>query len=141
MRDRVLICLNGQRGMADRGDVFSALVEFRRSRRGLPGTKVGCGEGDAGPAPFWWDVRSRPHFAIGPRAHAFWGCTHSMERKWSGRSINPGIDRGQVIGGFVQGMGWSTTEELLIPESGKLLSDSANNEKIPSVDESVSPVG
>src|SRR5205807_4487349 len=29
-----------------------------------------------------------------------------------GKSINPGIDRGQVIGGFIQGMGWVTTEQL-----------------------------
>src|SRR4029079_14405232 len=30
-----------------------------------------------------------------------------------GKSINPGIDRGQIVGGFVQGMGWVTTEELM----------------------------
>ena len=51
-----------------------------------------------------------------------------------GRSINPAIDRGQVIGGFVQGMGWSTTEELIYSSSGELLSDAANNYKVPSVD-------
>ncbi len=38
-----------------------------------------------------------------------------------GRSLNPAIDRGQVIGGFVQGMGWVTTEELLYSETGELL--------------------
>ncbi len=31
-----------------------------------------------------------------------------------GRPINPALDRGQVVGGFVQGLGWSTTEELRI---------------------------
>ena len=51
-----------------------------------------------------------------------------------GRSINPAIDRGQVIGGFVQGMGWATTEELRYSENGELLSDSLNNYKVPSVD-------
>ena len=30
-----------------------------------------------------------------------------------GRSINPGVDRGQIIGGFIQGMGWVTAEELV----------------------------
>ena len=51
-----------------------------------------------------------------------------------GRSINPAIDRGQTIGGFVQGMGWATSEELLYAENGELLTDSANKYKIPSVD-------
>jgi xanthine dehydrogenase large subunit len=41
-----------------------------------------------------------------------------------GRSINPGVDRGQVIGGFVQGMGWVTAECLVYDERGVLLSDS-----------------
>ena len=44
------------------------------------------------------------------------------------------IDRGQVIGGFVQGMGWVTTEELLYSETGELLSNSPNNYKIPGVE-------
>ena len=51
-----------------------------------------------------------------------------------GRSLNPAIDRGQVIGGFVQGMGWATTEELLYSETGELLSHSPNNYKIPTVE-------
>ncbi len=51
-----------------------------------------------------------------------------------GRSINPAIDRGQTIGGFVQGMGWATSEEVVYSESGELLTDSANKYKIPSVD-------
>ena len=29
-----------------------------------------------------------------------------------GQSLNPGVDRGQIEGGFVQGMGWLTREEL-----------------------------
>ena len=51
-----------------------------------------------------------------------------------GRSLNPAIDRGQVIGAFVQGMGWATTEELLYSEAGELLSHSPNNYKIPNVE-------
>lgn len=51
-----------------------------------------------------------------------------------GQSLHPEIDGGQVIGGFVQGMGWVTTEELLYSESGELLSHSPNNYKIPGVE-------
>ena len=36
-----------------------------------------------------------------------------------GRSINPGVDRGQVIGGFIQGMGWVTAECLVYGEQGR----------------------
>jgi xanthine dehydrogenase large subunit len=50
-----------------------------------------------------------------------------------GRMINPAIDRGQVIGGFVQGMGWVTTEALLYGPDGALWSDSATTYKIPNV--------
>jgi xanthine dehydrogenase large subunit len=51
-----------------------------------------------------------------------------------GRSLNPAIDRGQVIGAFVQGMGWATTEELRYSEAGELLSNSPNNYKVPNVE-------
>jgi xanthine dehydrogenase large subunit len=51
-----------------------------------------------------------------------------------GDSLNPAVDRGQVIGGFVQGMGWAATEELLYSESGDLLSHSPNNYKIPTIE-------
>jgi xanthine dehydrogenase large subunit len=50
-----------------------------------------------------------------------------------GRSINPGIDRGQIIGGFVQGMGWVTTEALRYSEAGELLSHSPTTYKVPNV--------
>jgi len=50
-----------------------------------------------------------------------------------GRMINPAIDRGQVIGGFVQGMGWVTTEALVYSPKGELWSDSATTYKIPNV--------
>ena len=48
-----------------------------------------------------------------------------------GESINPGVDRGQIIGGFVQGMGWSTTEALVYDVQGNLLSHSPTTYKIP----------
>ena len=48
-----------------------------------------------------------------------------------GDSINPAIDIGQIEGGFVQGMGWLTTEELLWDDTGRLISNSPANYKIP----------
>jgi xanthine dehydrogenase large subunit len=51
----------------------------------------------------------------------------------AGMPINPGIDRGQIVGGFIQGMGWVTTEELRYSETGELLSHSPTTYKIPSV--------
>jgi xanthine dehydrogenase large subunit len=48
-----------------------------------------------------------------------------------GDSINPAIDIGQIEGGFVQGMGWLTTEELLWDDAGRLISNSPANYKIP----------
>jgi len=50
-----------------------------------------------------------------------------------GESINPGVDRGQIIGGFVQGMGWVTTEALVYGERGELLSHSPTTYKIPAI--------
>jgi xanthine dehydrogenase large subunit len=49
-----------------------------------------------------------------------------------GRSLNPALDRGQVEGGFVQGMGWLTTEELVWAADGRLATASAQTYKIPS---------
>lgn len=48
-----------------------------------------------------------------------------------GRSLNPAIDIGQIEGGFVQGMGWLTTEELVFDESGHLLTHAPSTYKIP----------
>jgi xanthine dehydrogenase molybdopterin binding subunit/xanthine dehydrogenase small subunit len=50
-----------------------------------------------------------------------------------GDSINEGVNRGQVEGGFVQGMGWLTTEELKWDEQGRLLTHSPDTYKIPAV--------
>jgi xanthine dehydrogenase large subunit len=49
----------------------------------------------------------------------------------AGMPINPGIDRGQIVGGFIQGMGWVTTEELMYGPRGELLSFSPTTYKIP----------
>jgi xanthine dehydrogenase large subunit len=48
-----------------------------------------------------------------------------------GRSLNPAIDLGQIEGGFIQGMGWLTTEELVYAADGRLLSHAPSTYKIP----------
>jgi xanthine dehydrogenase large subunit len=48
-----------------------------------------------------------------------------------GHSLNPAIDLGQVEGGFVQGMGWLTTEELVYDARGRLLTHAPSTYKIP----------
>jgi xanthine dehydrogenase large subunit len=48
-----------------------------------------------------------------------------------GRSLNPAIDLGQIEGGFVQGMGWLTTEELWWDEKGRLRTHAPSTYKIP----------
>jgi xanthine dehydrogenase molybdopterin binding subunit len=50
-----------------------------------------------------------------------------------GDSLNEGIDRGQVEGAFIQGMGWLTMEQLLWDPHGKLLTHSPDTYKIPSI--------
>ena len=49
----------------------------------------------------------------------------------AGRSLNPAVDLGQVEGGFIQGMGWLTTEELVFHPDGRLLSHAPSTYKIP----------
>lgn len=49
----------------------------------------------------------------------------------AGRSLNPAIDLGQVEGGFVQGMGWLTTEELWWDTQGRLRTHAPSTYKIP----------
>ena len=48
-----------------------------------------------------------------------------------GRSLNPSIDIGQIEGGFVQGMGWLTSEELVFDDKGRLLTHAPSTYKIP----------
>jgi xanthine dehydrogenase large subunit len=51
----------------------------------------------------------------------------------AGRSINPAIDMGQIEGGFVQGMGWLTTETLWWNREGRLMTHAPSTYKIPAV--------
>jgi xanthine dehydrogenase large subunit len=48
-----------------------------------------------------------------------------------GHSINPALDIGQIEGGFVQGMGWLTTEQLVWNAQGKLATHAPSTYKIP----------
>jgi len=48
-----------------------------------------------------------------------------------GRSLNPAIDLGQIEGGFVQGVGWLTTEELWWDDAGRLRTHAPSTYKIP----------
>ncbi len=49
----------------------------------------------------------------------------------AGKSINPAIDIGQVEGGFVQGMGWLTMEEVCWDDAGRLTTHAPSTYKIP----------
>jgi xanthine dehydrogenase large subunit len=51
----------------------------------------------------------------------------------AGKSLNKHIDMGQVEGGFIQGVGWCTTEVVKWDEKGTLLNHSPDTYKIPSV--------
>ncbi|WP_298934031.1 xanthine dehydrogenase molybdopterin binding subunit [uncultured Ramlibacter sp.] len=48
-----------------------------------------------------------------------------------GTSINPALDIGQIEGGFVQGMGWLTTEQLVWNDKGYLSTHAPSTYKIP----------
>jgi xanthine dehydrogenase large subunit len=48
-----------------------------------------------------------------------------------GKSLNPALDIGQIEGGFVQGMGWLTSEELVWDASGRLRTHAPSTYKIP----------
>jgi xanthine dehydrogenase large subunit len=56
-----------------------------------------------------------------------------------GKSLNPAIDMGQIEGGFIQGMGWLTTEELWWDGKGQLRTHAPSTYKIPLVSD-VPPV-
>jgi xanthine dehydrogenase large subunit len=48
-----------------------------------------------------------------------------------GKSLNPAVDIGQIEGGFVQGLGWLTTEELVWDHAGRLMTHAPSTYKIP----------
>ncbi|MEO5764943.1 MAG: xanthine dehydrogenase molybdopterin binding subunit [Casimicrobiaceae bacterium] len=48
-----------------------------------------------------------------------------------GKSLNPAVDMGQIEGGFVQGAGWLTTEELWWNDKGRLMTHAPSTYKIP----------
>jgi xanthine dehydrogenase large subunit len=48
-----------------------------------------------------------------------------------GRSLNPALDLGQIEGGYVQGCGWLTTEELVWDERGRLATHAPSTYKVP----------
>jgi xanthine dehydrogenase large subunit len=50
-----------------------------------------------------------------------------------GASLNPGLDVGQIEGGYVQGAGWLTTEELVWDAKGRLRTHAPSTYKIPAV--------
>ena len=50
-----------------------------------------------------------------------------------GASLNPAIDMGQIVGGYIQGMGWLCSEELKWDDSGVLLTTGASTYKIPAI--------
>ena len=53
----------------------------------------------------------------------------------AGRAINPAIELGQIEGGFVQGAGWLTTEEVNWKSNGQLTTHSPSTYKIPAVND------
>ena len=52
-----------------------------------------------------------------------------------GESLNPLVDRGQIEGGFVQGLGWLTMEEPLWDEGGRFVTSAPSTYKIPTISE------
>jgi len=52
-----------------------------------------------------------------------------------GRAINPAIEKGQIEGGFVQGAGWLTIEEVNWKSNGELVTHSPSTYKIPAVND------
>jgi xanthine dehydrogenase molybdopterin binding subunit/xanthine dehydrogenase small subunit len=79
------------------------------------------------------------YFAVGAavtevEVDGFTGMTHILRTDIlhdAGDSINAGVNLGQIEGGFVQGAGWLTCEELVWDKEGRLLTHSPDTYKIP----------
>ncbi|TYO89497.1 xanthine dehydrogenase molybdopterin binding subunit [Oceanicella actignis] len=91
-----------------------------------------------------WDRaagRGRPFYYFAYGAAATEAAIDALTGQWRiervdilhdvGRSLNPAIDLGQIEGGFVQGMGWLTMEELVWDEAGRLRTHAPSTYKIP----------
>ncbi|WP_182086899.1 xanthine dehydrogenase molybdopterin binding subunit [Aureimonas sp. ME7] len=52
-----------------------------------------------------------------------------------GQSLNPALDLGQIEGGFIQGMGWLTMEELWWDKAGRLRTHAPSTYKIPTAND------
>jgi len=50
-----------------------------------------------------------------------------------GQSMDPIVDRGQMEGGIVQGIGWMTMEEVVYDPQGRLLSNALSTYKVPDI--------
>jgi xanthine dehydrogenase large subunit len=50
-----------------------------------------------------------------------------------GSTMNPAVDRGQIEGGLVQGMGWMTMEEIVYDKEGRLRSNALSTYKVPDI--------
>jgi len=87
--------------------------------------------------------RGKPfhYFAVGAavsevEVDGFTGMTHIRRVDIlhdAGDAINPGVTLGQIEGGFVQGAGWLTNEELVWDSQGRLLTHSPDTYKIPAI--------
>ena len=59
--------------------------------------------------------------------------THADILHDAGKSLIPSIDIGQVEGGFIQGLGWLTREELFVSQKGEFKTHSPDTYKIPAL--------
>ena len=91
-----------------------------------------------------WDrtkMKGRPFFYFGTGAAVSEVAVDSLTGEYLlsrvdilhdvGKSLNPAIDMGQIEGGFVQGAGWLTSEELWWDDAGNLRTHAPSTYKIP----------